>query len=962
MRRRIMERDLLALRMARSNAIAETHGLCSDTERGEPVHGIQNYAFIVPGFPIPTRAKHILRKAAKACVLRSAQLVSQRWAHHCPAAVVEPLDMGIVKPMLHAPHDGATTTSGDGATTSRGGATTSRAPAPTSKSRSKASLFAALELGPMGHDGSPPVPGYSRSAASDGLASYSSLPPIEALSSLPLPSLRRALRSEVGSYTALQCRQQAMLLQAVQIVCLRRFNTQLDGLRKDKETTLTRLRDLFERLGEISHELRRLGEEELLQGRMEERRTSHFQAAIQEGLSPEDATSASLDALTNWDIDQEELTKAAEEMLDARVVSIDDLPRIELTARKDRSPLEVTDEELAITRQLSPEEQAELARQRAAAGHDDLARRELVERALYDMMRGSLDATAEDSILDLPVPSGLDVSTDSLDQEAEAAVEAYRESLRLRAERRTKKRKSLEAEGRRVRQMILDLAKEFDGKLRQLQASRIRAQLRSNALELLANRLQAAAAARRQIRRESVRRSSELRQMRGLRLGVGNAISDIKREQETTQKRAAAFKQAERSFHQSARKEIGDMSSESDLLMAVFKSRLQPRQIVENLLTCFPSEMGRAGLGCIPSGSAGRQDIRPPLSRSRLTFPPELETDEEGRGREVPYLPSIKLIAQACPPGSGRVAGVSENQWERLCWLRAAKMAFELASHELQRRGHELSAAVAKLTREGLRLDTKLETLSVDESNARRRANAETLNVPLVALMTEGQVERTSDEFFVPDDSDTMILPKAHLDRLNSRLASLGGKRVEGLRSLARMRQRIRVMEHRMKMLEWKSEDLTVQIRDYQLVRVSRDMHSIIRSGSSAVERHSVEVKGLQRKLEHLRKSSQRASAHLDRQLQEIPDEIEKYSRQNAILDQKIADLKIKAAQRRVAMPPSSKPTESKEDIARKRFTRVASSRRLRDLSAVQKEEIEFLTAELERLRRRTYPSFDEVN
>jgi len=342
-------------------------------------------------------------------------------------------------------------------------------------------------------------------------------------------------------------------------------------------------------------------------------------------------------------------------------------------------------------------------------------------------------------------------------------------------------------------------------------------------------------------------------------------------------------------------------------------------------------------------------------------------------------------------------AQFSGPELQNLNILRCTKLVLDMQLQEALEmltaaQGHADIASAAS-ERAAARTDTA-HMASLQET---RRANAEFIDAPIVVLLSEGQVEPSRAWDFALDDnrvvfkgeilgcpegrgfegmgaeaagpvdeviadtSQYVLLPKEYVEQANARLQELGEKRLAALRALAAFRQRIRTVEHQIRLLDWKKRDTQAQTRDVQLIRISREMLELLNEKGSVMDKRSRELAAAQRKLDHTRKSHALAEAQTDALIGSLPSELAAVEKQNEMLLARIKELTAHNAQRKMAIPDSELETEKKDTTAEaeKQFRRIAALRKMKELSRAQEDELEFLMTELEKLRRRTYPSFD---
>lgn len=366
---------------------------------------------------------------------------------------------------------------------------------------------------------------------------------------------------------------------------------------------------------------------------------------------------------------------------------------------------------------------------------------------------------------------------------------------------------------------------------------------------------------------------------------------------------------------------------------------------------------------------------------------------------------------------------ISSSELQMFDVFRCTKLTLDLQIAETVRCLIDLHYHISACDQEARYVDRLVERHGTNTVALARRNNTEFVNMPFVVMLSEGQVEgrrawdfavdknalvfagtnigvdgpsrhrlsateaafegydtlgntlndatlsdckynggpAVEEELVLPDESSFIVLPRSYINQLNEILGALGERRMKLLSNLSHFRQRIKTVQHRLDLIAWQKVDTVAQTKDYQLVRVSRDMHDMIRENTSTTERRNKEVSTAQRRLEHTKRNNIISTNELNYRINAIPSEIQNIHAQNEALEARIAELEMRNAQRRQAIPEAEYDEVEADNSAEndKKFRRIAALRKMKELSLAQEEELQFLMTELEKLRRRTYPSFD---
>jgi len=242
-----------------------------------------------------------------------------------------------------------------------------------------------------------------------------------------------------------------------------------------------------------------------------------------------------------------------------------------------------------------------------------------------------------------------------------------------------------------------------------------------------------------------------------------------------------------------------------------------------------------------------------------------------------------------------------------------------------------------------------------EELQARRDAElSEMWNLELPFKLKQGQLE-VEEAAVVTDYSEATFIHRDTVKRLNTDIKKLGGEKVVILKEVRDFRRGITLLQWENTRSDMEADDLTERVRDLQLLRVTKDLQGKMKGGVD--EKQQQEVVQLERKIDQLKGTHEERSAELKRQVVAInrlatdkEDEMEN-------LREQIEQLEGSVLEREMIHEIQSKNKDAAGD-AHKRFQEVHMKRKLQTLVGMQTQEIELLREELDRLRRRTFPTF----
>ena len=155
------------------------------------------------------------------------------------------------------------------------------------------------------------------------------------------------------------------------------------------------------------------------------------------------------------------------------------------------------------------------------------------------------------------------------------------------------------------------------------------------------------------------------------------------------------------------------------------------------------------------------------------------------------------------------------------------------------------------------------------------------------------------------------------------------------------------------------AEDLVERTREFQLLRVTKDLQDKIRGGGE--DNHAAEVAAHEKKLEQLKASHEDKVADLRRQVAKINAMIADRNNEMASLQGQIEQLEGSVLEREMIHEIQSQNSDASKD-GYKKFEEMHMKRKLQTLVGMQTQEIGLLRDELDRMRRRTFPTFTHID
>jgi len=321
-------------------------------------------------------------------------------------------------------------------------------------------------------------------------------------------------------------------------------------------------------------------------------------------------------------------------------------------------------------------------------------------------------------------------------------------------------------------------------------------------------------------------------------------------------------------------------------------------------------------------------------------------------------VPETEQLVEALDAAADMPEGLSFDVWDRLVEARDAKVESEeklkVASSTLAQMGeyHALLAA------EEERLRTKIDELEVVLEERASQALRGAWNLELPFKLKQGQVE-VEEAAVVTDYGTALLIDRSEVADLNRDIRKLGHEKVIILKEIRDFRKGIVYMQWESTKSDMEADDLVQRTKDFQLLRVTKDLQDKIRSGGE--DNHAVEVAALERKLEQTKAAHEEKVADLRRQVAKINALIADKRSEMESLQGQIEQLEGSVLEREMIYEIQSKNTNASGD-SYKRFEELHMKRKLQTLVGMQTQEIGLLREELDRLRRRTFPTFTHID
>jgi len=649
--------------------------------------------------------------------------------------------------------------------------------------------------------------------------------------------------------------------------------------------------------------------------------------------------------------------------------------------------LRVADSEIEVERWVSPEELQRIADEKA---REEERLRKLREndagaRALQQMMGGNLKTKKDLSALEItlePEPWMLEIPEEDMTDLQRQALKEFREKEVALKEEQDKYRKQLEADLKKLKVEVGELMSQFEVTLEDLSRKRFEHDAKFFCQELYCARLNLALLQTVEDTQVLERCKCDVDAEHAKFLELDARLDEFRAEVNDAQE-----EQDDRVRHER------EASSAQHFRQQFSQSGLEP-EIITGLLQVFRAKKPGAGTGqrqSIVIGTLGGPTPEPKLGGMghavdafRGIVPrdpyPDLGTEAAAAAAAAAQtLPEDDLVPETMPEGA------DEASFQRMLELRREKLLAELDVRSGQGVIQEMAYLLAHKQQERDAARAAGDRLQAELADHERLMDRELHDIEILFKSRQGQVE-VPQAAVVTDYSDAIVIDKDVVESRNSRILELGKEKVKSMETVKEFRKKLSLIQWEHRMLGFQTTDLEERTKDVHMLRVTKGLQSLLRGGEE--DRNRADADLLERKVEHLRSTSEQKEASLKKQHAMIAHNSHQRKLENQMLAKKLHELqqnviqrehirRLQAPQGRGTVLPSSKEGKRPQVVggggrveendatvraAQTAFRETRGRQALVEHTRKHTEEIEVLRRELDRLRQRTFPTFVQLH
>ncbi|RHY32589.1 hypothetical protein DYB32_002413 [Aphanomyces invadans] len=590
-------------------------------------------------------------------------------------------------------------------------------------------------------------------------------------------------------------------------------------------------------------------------------------------------------------------------------------------------------------------------------------------RALADMMNGTLETKKETIVAHTVAREAWmdDVAPDDMTAEQKQKVAAFEAEAIKVLEDKEKARKALDLELKKLKVDVGDICRAFDDKLKCLQDLYLATRMSVLTQQMYILRLGEVLMDHEHCCHEKELLQQEIdtivADIRALEGDVSQFTAHMDACREAWQYAVDEDKACEKAFPKEIEDAAGGTPLEHDVMRALVELYRKRRPQTDDAKDDHKMKAGRKDVGSTRSlasansvGDLGNLDPFSHADRRRMHPNKAVEAK-----RLLPLDPDVDR------PESIATDSVV---WTVLNECRVKKITLE---HVVRRKNDMYMEAkdVVDVTRAKVAaLEDKADRYSraLHELVATMDLNSD--NHPILVKIKQGQDEASGGDDLVTLFEETeraLLIARRSVESLNATIMVHGNEQVSILGKIKNFRKNINLMEWEHAYLEMLTRNTEDHYTDLQLLRVTKNLQELITTGDAS-EKHKQEQILLESKLAYMGKSHQVHQLKLSKTTQALKNQLADRLKENEQFKRQLQDLQthihiredIVASRRASAAVTSTGQTKKGSANPGKdnKLKAITVRRKLIDLAKAQSEEIEFMRQELDKIRRRTFPSF----
>ncbi|XP_034537901.1 cilia- and flagella-associated protein 43 isoform X3 [Notolabrus celidotus] len=590
--------------------------------------------------------------------------------------------------------------------------------------------------------------------------------------------------------------------------------------------------------------------------------------------------------------------------------------------------LTVEDSEIKAEKYLTPEQREEeerkkLEEQKRLAAKGDSLR----ERALDDMMDGALEVKKENILkVEIPPPEFVLTKPSIHWTEEERRVhKEYENKAKDLSEEKEKYRKSMGTEIKKLQAVTKDATERFDGTVKQLFEKKIKCEMTVYQEELKITYLAYSVLIEEEMRNRELELKLKLEKTVAFKDEIGEQLKKHEEEVELFHENYSTIVVDDKSLDKDFRKEFFNVPGHVvDKLYKLFKRR--PR--VQKMRTQTANNTN-------------------PFKEQRLCG--SLAPDALGK--------MLKAMEELDAP-ENMPEGLNRSIWEKFCLVRRMKVESEQKVKLNALTLAEMQAFLQKRRDEDKAAHQEIKNLSDELERLHRQKNRFLMDTMVQVLLKPDQVEVAVADM-TADYTDSVLYPKSVVEDLNRTIRTLGGQKIASMVECKDFRKGIIQLQWEHRWLTMQIEDLNNKKRDIQKLKLTKEQQDYL-DNADQDSRVSKQVSSLEKTVAFQEKTHLQSVQHRKKMIDQLKRQAALKVKKSGVVEQRLPDMQVAVAERRLVYEEIA-PEESQAASTEERYQEVVQRSRLKDLVKAQEEDLTLLWAEVDCLRRKNFPSLDQL-
>ncbi|KAK2962741.1 putative cilia- and flagella-associated protein 43 [Blattamonas nauphoetae] len=320
-----------------------------------------------------------------------------------------------------------------------------------------------------------------------------------------------------------------------------------------------------------------------------------------------------------------------------------------------------------------------------------------------------------------------------------------------------------------------------------------------------------------------------------------------------------------------------------------------------------------------------------------------------------------RQLAELSPQedAAGIVNPDDANLWSHLNDMREQRLTVDVEIDELMKHLGQLNSHKAFLQQTLKNLEESQNDLKRQQLRVSEQTRYADIDLVVLVRLLQGQVE-VPPQPCLTSYGDALVIDRQEILNLNHRLRQQAQHALQLLKHAGTINKSIHWRKWDIEATKMAIEDEANTITDFHMLRVTKELQEIVRTGEDT--RSKKEADQLRKKGEHLKETYMKKMDEVYRQEKILERQIRAKEQENHQLTEQIHDVTVSVKQRRkVYEIQASRSAQDDKRGSDKRMTEIMTEGKMKLQAKEQKEAIDKLTAEVERLRRKTFSTFENV-